>query len=76
MGKYNKTGTPEGNTKFRSTLVALNLHSGDYDWLVVTANEPGLSTRATARSTGPVTTASYRQRSTTAIQDRVSTSSA
>lgn len=50
VSKYKKSGLPEGNTEFQFHAGDLNFHSGDYEWLVVTAN----GTRAQYKGTGTI----------------------
>ena len=51
VSKYLKrSNVPEGNTEFQFHAAGMNFHSGDYDWLVVTAN----GTRAQYKGTGTI----------------------
>ncbi len=50
VSKYTKRGLPDGNTEFQFHAGDLNFHSGDYDWLVVTAN----GTRAQYKGRGTI----------------------
>ena len=50
VSKYTKKATPQGNTEFQFQAGGMNFHSGDYDWLVVTAN----GTRAQYKGYGTI----------------------